>query len=349
MNRLFCFLLVIWFCVSGQTVAQGSYTDLLDDAVRRGIRATILQDYKVAAAIFDSIKIVRPEDPRPYFYHAAALQSRMLDLEDYTDEGKFLRLIDETVRQAEKQISQSPESAAGYFFKGAALSCRGFYFAQRQDYLRGIQNARLGVKYLERAVQTDSTYYDAYLAIGFYKYWRSRLTQFIDWLPFVPDQTDESLRLINMTVRYGRYGQDVAKNGLIWLEINRGHFDQAIVLCSEMLEKYPDSRYFRWPLAESYSHAGLFEQAIREYQLLEQSYQLEPDSNHYNEVVCGVKIARAYYQIEQWRLAREQAEKSLNLQLTAVVHDRLKAKIVELHQIIAKCDEHISVTHSSGR
>ena len=345
---LFCLFLVL-FLSNGWTAAQTPDADSFDAAIQRGIRATILQNYELAATIFDSIKTAIPDDPRPYFYHAAALQSRMLDLEDYGDEHQFLQLIEKTIVRAEKQISHSPADAAGFFFKGAALSYRGFYFAQRKDYFKGIQDALLGVKYLERTIQTDSTYYDAYLAIGFYKYWRSRLTQFIDWLPFVPDQTDESLRLIDKTVRCGRYGRDVAKNGLIWLEIDRGHFNRAIELCTEMLEKYPDSRYFRWPLAESCYRAGLYERAISEYQHLAQSYRSEAGNNHYNEVVCGVKITRAYLQLEQWQLARTQAEMTLNIPLEPAVRNRLKEKLSELKRTIAECDKRSAGNHSSHR
>ncbi len=240
------FTTLFYFIPSGNLIC-----DEIDDFTHRGIKATMLQNYKLAFETFDSLKLFTNDDPRPYFYHAAALQASMMDFEDYKEEELFFELIRQTVKNTEPWIKIDSLKAMGFFFKGAALSYKGFYYAQKKEYLKGLRDIVTGIKLLQKVIRLDSTYYDAYLGIGSYKYWRSRLTQFINWLPLVEDQRLEGIVMIEKAIQFGRYGEDVALNSLIWIEMDRGNFERAIKLSLNMQEKFPGSRYFIWPLAET--------------------------------------------------------------------------------------------------
>ena len=337
MKRLLWIAISLPFLLVQAKATEPPAERIFDGLVREGIRATILQNYTRAYAIFDSLRALSPDDPRPYFYKAAALQSEMMDLEDYTQEREFLRLIDETIRRAAKWIDHHPDRPEGYFFKGGALSYRGFYFAQRKNYLRGIRDAVVGIRYLNKAIRADSTYYDAYLGIGTYKYWRSRLTEFLSWLPFFPDQKKEGLALIRLAAKRGRYGRDVALNGLMWIRLDQKDYGEAIAIGERMMAKYPGSRFFLWPLAEAYYRAGKFGMALKSYRQLMESYRAQPRNNHYNEILCGLRVVQSYLHQGELSTACRTARELLKIDLQKKIRKRLEEKLKKLEEIAALC------------
>lgn len=337
MKKTFYYIFILCITIFNFIPSGNLICDEIDDFTHRGIRATLLQNYKLAFATFDSLKLFTNNDPRPYFYHAAALQASMMDFEDYREENLFFELIKQTIKNSERWIKTDSLKARGYFFKGAALSYKGFYYAQKKEYLKGFRDAVTGIKLLQKVIQIDSTYYDAYLGIGSLKYWRSVLTQYINWLPIVGDQRLEGIAMIEKAGQYGRYGRDVALNSLIWIEMDRKNFERAIKLSLKMQEKFPGSRYFIWPLAESYLRAGLYEKAVIQFQRLIKSYRQEPNNNFYNEVICGFKIARSYQFQKNYSYAYNIALETINLSLEPGIKKRLKEKLKELKKIVEDC------------
>lgn len=331
-------LLCLFFsCYHFNSIGEPISRQSVDTVIQRGIKATIMQKYNLAMATFDSLELLSANDPRPYFYQAAALQAQMMDFEDYSEEDLFLRLLDKSTVLAGTWLKIDSLSAMGYFFKGAAISYRGFYYAQRKNYFKGLRDAVVGIKYLNRAVKTDSAYYDAYLGIGTYKYWRSRLTKYFKWLPFFPDQRKEGIKLIEKAVQHGRYGRDVAINGLIWIEIDRGNFAKAIYLSRLMQKKYPGSRYFMWPLAAAFFKAGRFSEAIEQYKKLIQSFYGEKKNNHYNEILCKYKIVKAYQNIGNTERVCAVAESVFTTSLNPQIRKRLSSKLKNLKKVLKKC------------
>ena len=134
-KNILCSILFV-FCVFSSVNSFARKMDVFDDFIYRGIKLTIIQQYHEAISTFDSLKKITFQDPRPYFYHAAALQARMLDYEDYSDQDEFFELITKSIELAENWISEDSSEAMGCFFKGASYSYRGFFHAQKKNYLK---------------------------------------------------------------------------------------------------------------------------------------------------------------------------------------------------------------------
>ena len=346
MKSLFIYFIIFILCVFNHVDSFSQKDGTIDGYIHRGIKLTITQDYPKAFSTFDSLKQFTNNDPRPYFYHAAAIQARMLDYENYSEENFFFDLITKTIDLSENWISNESTEAMGCFFKGASYTYRGFFHAQKKNYLKGIRDAMIGIKFLEKTIQLDSTFYDAYLGIGSYYYWRSRLTQMFNWLPLFPDQQKEGLEMIHKAIRFGRYGKDVSVNGLIWIEIDRNNFPRAEVLTLHMLQKYPNCRYFLWPLAEIYFKAGDFAKSIEQYEKIQESFKQEKVNNRYNEVVCGLKISRALLLLKNYNEAGKVATNTLALEKESKNEKRFKEKFDELKDIIQTCKEISNVSNN---
>ncbi len=331
-------ILAIIICFSPAFLyADEAPEEIIDAYIQKGIRATVLQQYQLANSYFDTLRSFLKDDPRPDFYQAAALQSKMMDFESYGEEPEFFRLIEKVISSTEKQIEQNPNEAKGYFFKGGAYCYRGYYYAKRKDYARGLRDSITGIKYLEKAVNIDSTLYDAYLAIGTYKYYRGRLTQYVNWLPFVSDQSKEGLEMIHKSIEKGRYSRAAAINGLIWLDIDEKKYKRAIQTALKMLNEYPASRFFLWPLTGAYFKAGYYKKSIDVYRDLQGSYQNEEKNNHYNEMICGYKMMKAYEKLDKPEEVCEISNQLLGITLNNSVRKRLKDKLKEIVEINKGC------------
>jgi len=336
-NSNLTILIIIFLFSPGILNADETPEETINAFIQKGIRATVLQQYQLATSFFDSLRSFLKDDPRPDFYQAAALQSKMMDFESYGEEPEFFRLIEKVISITEKQIEQNPNEAKGYFYKGGAYSYRGYYYAKRKDYARGLRDSITGIKYLEKAVNIDSTLYDAYLAIGTYKYYRGRLTQYVSWLPFISDQSKEGLEMIHKSIEKGRHGRAAAINGLIWLDIDAKKYTRAIQTALKMLNEYPASRFFLWPLAGAYFKAGYYNKSIDVYRNLQGSYQNEEKNNHYNEMVCGYKIMKAYENLDKPEEVCEFSDQMLGIILIDTVRKRLKDKLKEIVEVNKGC------------
>ncbi len=337
-SLLFVFLLLgltagtIW--AASPTVPNWAASGRTDAMIRRGIRATILQRYRLANAIFDSLIAENPYDPRGYFYKAAAIQSKMMDAEDYSESPRFVVTIKKAIQFSDRIVAEMPGDAWATFYLGSGYSYYAFFLIQSRSYFSGLKLAVKGVGFLEKAVQLDSTVYDAYLGIGTYQYWRSRKTKFLKWLPFFPDKTREGLLNIKRALEKSRYARAAALNELIWVEMDREDWPQAIAYAKEGLRQYPGSRFFLWPLAEAYFRSGRFRSAERAFSNLMEQYLSENLPNQYNAAVCAYKVAVSAYFDHDYVKSYNFCRKFFTLKNPPAYEERLKKKAKKLRRLL---------------
>ena len=307
---------------------------VVDSAIKRGIDATILQQYSRAYSIFDSLIALNPNDPRGYFYKAAAIQSKMMDLEDYTEGADFVKFIRKTIHLSEVIVREHSLDGWGYFYAGSGYSYFSLYLLQKKKYFKGLRFAQKGIGLLNKAVSTDSTVFDAYLGIGAYEYWRSRKTKFLKWLPIFPDHTKDGIRKIRLAFRKSRYAQAISLNELIWVEIDQKNWRAAIDYAKQGLAQYPGSRFFLWPLAEAYFRGGFHRQAANVFARLLKTYQTETLSNHYNEAICAYKVAMSAFFDHDYVRSEQYCEKFFSLKNPADYQKRLEKKTKKLRKLL---------------
>ncbi len=320
----------------------------VDGMIRRGIRATILQQYPLAIAIFDSLIAQNTFDPRGYFYKAAAIQSKMMDAEDYSEKKQFVSTMNRAIALSNQIVAEFPEDAWANFYLGSGYSYYAFFLIQNKSYFSGLRLAKKGIGYLEKAVALDSTVYDAYLGIGTYQYWRSQKTQFLKWLPFFPDRTREGLANIERALRKSRYARAAALNELIWVEMDREDWAKAIAYAQEGLRQYPGSRFFQWPLAEAYFRAKQFRNAEQEFADLMEQYLKENISNHYNAAICAYKVALSAYFDHDYVTSYAFCKKFFSFKNPPAYQERLKKKSKKLRHLLEENRRILEKTNPSA-
>lgn len=314
-------LLSILLLTTGLTVSVAAVpaNDFLSHAttaaVQNIIDLTIRQQYDRALQRCRKLQAELPQHPVGYFFEAATLQAMMLDYEADAFRERFLELTAQVQRLCKKALQEQPENSWLYFFYGGALGYEAYLRGREQEYLTAFREGWESIQYLERAVQLDSTNFDARLGIGVYKYYRSKLGKFLAWLPFVHNERREGIRLIELARRRGTFSKAAATNALIWIFISEKEFERAQALIDSSRAHYPDSRFFMWSQATVALRTERFHVACEIFERIIASYAAEGVRSAYNELVCHSRLAELYAELENQHKAAEHARQALALEI----------------------------------
>jgi tetratricopeptide (TPR) repeat protein len=297
--------------------------------VQQAITLTIAQKYAPALALADSAIKLAPEEPVGYFFHAAILQARMLDYEKGMDEKTFLNATGACRKVAQKKLRQNPKDAWACFFLGSALGYEAFFLGKKRRFFEAFRTGMQSINYLEAALKLDPQLYDAYLGIGTYKYYRSKMSKNFTWLPFVNDERAEGIRMIRQAIAHGRYSRSAAINGLSWVLMDENRPEEALAIVDSALALYPGSRFFLWSAGEAAYRTGRYGQAAAVYKELLQSLQNENVLSPYLELVGRTRLAKVYQAANQMEASCEELQRLEALELSNDDRERGEAFIKE--------------------
>ena len=309
-----------------------------DSLIYYGIDQSIRQNYASAESTFTRLINEAPEHPRGYFLLAATIQSKSMDFETDKWEDDFILLLSKTEQAARKILRKDDKNIWARFYLGSALSYRAFHDGKKRKYVSAIKRGLAGISELNRVIEIDSTMYDAYIGIGSYKYWRSKFTRYIDWLPLIEDERELGIKMVKLAAERGAYTKYAAINALVWILIDHGNVSEALQWALKGLKKYPDSRFFLWGVAKTYFNLKQYDNAIKYYQFILKTVKQEKLNNHYNEIICYYKLAECHFNLEQYNQSVIYLKKARSLSIEPKVKKRLKDIYTKLEKLQKKLD-----------
>ncbi len=337
----FNLILIIFFPLLTHGQPDGLLAEI-EAQVHTGIEQTLRNDFVGAESTFTRLINRYPERPCGYFYLAATYQAEILDAEDYRELPRFKKLMDTAIQKAEALRSEEPPTPWVYFMEGSAYLYKSFMDSKTGRIWGAYRNALRGVDRLNKAIGMDSTFYDAYLGVGSYRYWKSRKAKSLTWLPFLKDEREQGLRMVRTAIEKGSLVKYVGKDQLAWIEIDRGNWEEALALALENHRRYPESRFFMWTLTEIYYKSQKWKEAMQWYQRLLKIVRALPENNHYNEATCLLRIAEIYAHFGDYRTARLYCQELLQLHFDKDVRKRVKKKIEQAKQLKKRCEKKLA-------
>ena len=315
--------------------------------INKGIELTILCNFDSAKTIYENLINDYPEEPAGYFYMAAVIQSQMLDEENFSYKTDFENLVEKCIEKSIQLQSDRKNDPWPLFYEGNAYLYQSFLKSKLGNWWGAYRDAGKGVNRLENALELDSTFYDANLGIGSYKYWKSSKMKFLSWLPFVSDEREQGIRLVKKSIELGDFVDLIGRDQLAWILIDAGRLDDANKYALQNYELYPESRFFQWTLAEVMYQRKELEEAYQKYILLYQSVQKIPDNNHFNEVSCLLRMAEIDY--EQGNIAKTDSLLSelFKIKLISQVRKRARSKLKQALKLKLQCSEMLSQKNES--
>lgn len=264
-----------------------------------------------------------PANPVGYFFHAAVLQTQMMDYEAYDKEIEFLDLVKKTIQLSKNYLRNSQKEPWGYFFLGGGYGYLAFYQGKQNKLIEAFKTGRNSIKALEKALENDNPLYDLYFGLGTYKYYRSKLSRHFTWLPFVGDERAEGIEMIKTAMRKSRYSRYSAMSGLCWICIEEENYEEGLEIIQQALEEFPESRTFLWCAAKTAKKLELWDEAAGYYEKILFSLKIENVLSPYNEIICRVNLYEIYSKFEKYQQAKEQCEKILAINLNKADQKRL--------------------------
>lgn len=306
-----------------------------DSRLLTGIEMGIAGRYSEAILHFSKVKEEYPDHPAGHFFLAAIYQSRMMDFETDLWRDQFFFEVNEAETLAREKIDREGDDASHYFYLGGALAYKSFQLGREGDYLPALSSAVKSIGYLNKAGELDSTFCDAYLGIGSYQYWKSKITMRLTWLPFFSDKRSAGINNIEEAVECSRFSKWAALSNLAWIYIEEGDYRQAIHYAEIGLASFPASRFFLWPLGDALFRNKEFRRAAEVYQALLQSVQTEQFNNGYNEVLLRFKLAECSKAMADSELMLFHISRGLQVK----GHEPVRGRIAKIHKKLKKLVE----------
>ncbi len=307
----------------------GAPPDSLLRQLRASVELTLNHHYPSAEAPFRRMIRERADEPAGYLLLAYSLQAQMVDAEDYSRRPEFEALI----RQCLAAAGRLPGDGWADFCAGYARLYQAFISYQTGHRWSAFRKAGKGVKLLRRALQSDSSLTDAYLGIGSFLYWKSAKLKMFKWLPFVHDRRREGIERVRKTAENGRVFGALARDELVRILDNEKRYKAALKLARANARDYPESRFFRWTLANALFKAGLKEEASQAYQKLAKQYRQLPRGNHLNELNCLLRAAEIEYGRKNFAAVDSLAVMGLSYSFPAPLRGKAKPMIKALMKL----------------
>lgn len=329
MKASLCFITSFLLQAAGFSQVYPDHT--VDSTLKAGINLIILQNYPEAEKTFNGLDKNYPELPLGKIYLAAVQIAKSYDYGEEYNESFIDSLLSLAKDSSHKLLDRDGKSIWNKYFLCLSEGYLAYFKALNEDWFHSLSEGINALRDFEAILEQDRDFFEAYAAIGAFKYWKSRRTEFLDWLPGYIDEKDEGIAFLEKSVKYSTYNTYLAINSLIWIYIDQKKYFKAIDLAESALKKYHGSRFFEWGLARAYEGIDVGKSIKVYYDIL---YSLPGDSNHYNEIILKHLIAQQYAGIGEKREAIKLCDDILSIKdLDKNVLNRLENRLNRVEEL----------------
>jgi tetratricopeptide (TPR) repeat protein len=261
--------------------------------LKSGIDNIINQNYPKAKAVFENLNINYPDLPLGKIYLASTEIARSYDYGEEYNAEIILKYLNAAKDQSEKLLNNNSQDIWNHYFLGLTEGYLSYFAGLNGSMISSLKEGINSASQFEECLKIDPSFYEAYSGLGNYKYWKSKKTEFLNWLPFIHDDREEGINYLEKAIIKSSYNKYLAVNSLIWIYIDKKYFNKAVGLSENVLKEYPSSRVFMWDLARAYENVDRTK-AIRIYYQILNSYNSLNNRNHYNEILLKHLIAQQY-------------------------------------------------------
>ena len=311
------------------------------DWIQQTIDLTINTRFDSAESIIDERFSIGDSSLPVYFYYASILNSKMTHYENDQEMDRFIEILNKIIDDATYLIDGSvladdEDRAKLYFYRGSAYGYLAYSQGKSGQWFKALDNGLASITDLEESVLIDTTLYDAYLGIGVYHYWRSTKLKYILWLPFVPDMREEGIDQIKLAIEKGKYSAGMGMHQLIYILVDYGQFDEAILYAEKVIDIYPKSQFMRWAHAHVYYKRHEYDKAIQSYFKLFELIKTDEQSNYSHWLFCHTRLAEIYFKQKQYESAIRYAKRALEFTSTGAFKEKEKDKLDQAATILSE-------------
>ena len=326
-------ILFLSFLLNGFAYSQRYPNHEVNKLLDVGIEYLLNQNYELAKSKFNILDKKYPQLPFGKIYLAVVDITKAFDYGEEIKSEAISESLDEALELSEKLLKNNPIDIWNHYFVALSKGYKSYLKVLNDEWISAISSGLSSVNYFEDCLEMDSTFYESYVALGTYKFWKSRKLEFLEWLPFFDDESEKGIEYLELALAKTSYNRNLAVVSLIWIYIESKNFYRAIAIAENELKKNPINRTLKWALARAYEDVDL-RKAIQIYTDLLNSYQSIPDQNHFQEITLKHIIAQQYVKIGEKREALRLCDEILtDNRLTEVVRDKLSDRLKRVRKM----------------
>lgn len=252
MKKAFLVIVVV-ITLGGSAWGAGFEGDRhVQELISRISDETLNSEYdKAIAKTYDLINRY-PKEPFPRFLLTTIYMYILRSYWDFPADEQYAiykRKFSIAAADAKKSCDEYPvQNATIYFLRGMVLGTEGMVHLQDKEYLDSYSKGKSAVAALEKSLELDPANYDAYLGLGLFEYYCSKLTgaiRILAWLIGFSGNTEKGLEYVTKAMTHGKYSEASAKVFLAYAYIQyEGKLDEGVELAKTLRQQYPRNLTF---------------------------------------------------------------------------------------------------------
>jgi tetratricopeptide (TPR) repeat protein len=305
-------ILSIAFLIIIPAKSAHSETGIRDTFVRQISRYIWHYDYHNAIDNARAIVINETQNPVGYFLLGTIYQT--ISEEYRTDRFKdsVTYLLDKAIALAEERIDSDPENPDWHFITGAGHGYRALHRAFHGDWWGAFKDGLKCSSHLERTLELDSTFYDTYLGLGAYHYWKTVKSKVFLWLPFVSDRREQGIEELIKATRQGYLSTYNARESLLRVYLNEGRYPEMLRLADSLAELNPGDPYCLLYHAQGLIAVGRFDEAEEKLRMLRAAWKKSPFYDPFGFYEAEYLTAEIFYKRGDKEAARKIIDKIIS-------------------------------------
>lgn len=217
----------------------------LDSLLLKAVNLSYTENFAAADSLITIVREKRPAHPASYFFLASLNELRWVDRGEDSYVDKIFSWADTAIVKGKEWVKENPEDPWGYFFIGGSYTLKVFYYVMKEDYLGALPFISPAVDYLSKTKELDSCIVDVCLGLGSWKYFKGNF-------PFMRGEKKKGLQMIKKAISGAKYVSLYSALAYAKISAREKAYDECISVLLPLLDSFPDSRTFNWPLLKAY-------------------------------------------------------------------------------------------------
>ena len=243
------------------------------------------QNFDAGRAICDQMARDFPSHPAVEYGYASVIYANLCDAEDTTGAAKLEEHVARCLDACEQWERRNADSARAEreYYVGAALSVSGLTMNRTGGKIRAIRRVMSSRDHFDRSIELDSTFYDANMGRGAYRYAAAQSMGMFSWLPFVPSKK-LGWSDLTIAVEQSNFSRYAAMTAMVWILIDEARYAEANDMIEQGLSRFPAARTFLLPKLSLEKKTGRWGAAYNTAQELLRQLESLPNQNGYEIV-----------------------------------------------------------------
>lgn len=329
----------LFFFIVSQIFAQKFPNQKVDSLLNLGIHNILLENYGRAKKIFKNLDKDFPDLPFGKIYLAATHIAESVDYENIPNKNYIDSILTLAENQTELLLESDEDNLWNNYFEATIYGYRAYFNSLTSNLISAFADGILSLHSFQKCLNIDNNFNEALIANGIYKYWKSAQTKSLNWLPFVKDEREEAIKMLENSIKQKSYNQYLGISSLIWIYIDNNESQKAIELSNKMLDQYKNSRYFMWALARAYQDISK-EKSIEIFEQILLAVEKLKNRNFYNDIVLKHKIAMLYFDLGNYNKSYQLCLQILDFDLKSEeIKNRLDERLDRVYELKNEIEE----------